>query len=104
VGIPAVGERRVPLGGEDISVVTALVAETSLANAAGVPAVSLPFGTGANAIGLHLIAQRGDDAALLGLARHIHGILVDGSPVARDRPGDPGAYLGSTTGRTNDAN
>ncbi|MFW5834779.1 MAG: amidase, partial [Pseudomonadota bacterium] len=49
---------------------------TALANAGGLPALSLPIPRQPKPVGLQLVARRGADAALLGLAARLEAILA----------------------------
>lgn len=69
---PPCGAHRVRLLGRDMPVISALIAETSLANVTGSPAITLPSGRGAETlIGLHLSAPQGQDLQLLGIAARL---------------------------------
>jgi aspartyl-tRNA(Asn)/glutamyl-tRNA(Gln) amidotransferase subunit A len=73
---PSSDTRRVAFGGREVPVVSALVAETCLANLAGVPALSLPCPNPQNAfVSLQLMSPRRDDARLIAIAREIETIL-----------------------------
>jgi Asp-tRNA(Asn)/Glu-tRNA(Gln) amidotransferase A subunit family amidase len=68
---------RTTLRGRDISVITAMIAETCLANVTGSPAISLPC-TNADGsfVSLQLLAPRGHDAPLLATAARLSAIVA----------------------------
>lgn len=73
---PARGAHRVRLLGQDISVISALIAETSLANATGGPAISLPSGGDTDTLmGLQLSAPQGQDLQLLRIAARLASLV-----------------------------
>ena len=73
---PDIGTERIDIRGQRMSVITALIAETSLANATGGPALSLPC-TGAAElfVSLQLLAPHGEDARVLAAAAAIAALV-----------------------------
>ncbi|WP_232076363.1 amidase [Variovorax sp. PBL-H6] len=74
---PLVGETRLAIGGWTGSVREALMTYTAPFNLAGCPAISIPLrrSTGALPVGLQVVGRRGDDAALLRIARQMERVL-----------------------------
>jgi aspartyl-tRNA(Asn)/glutamyl-tRNA(Gln) amidotransferase subunit A len=73
---PSSDARRVALCGREVKVLSALLAETCLANLAGVPALSLPCPNPQGAfVSLQLMAPRHGDCRLIAIAREIETIL-----------------------------
>ncbi|NWG23207.1 MAG: amidase [Pseudorhodoplanes sp.] len=73
---PGVGTERIDIRGRRMPVVTALIAETSLANAVGGPALSLPCTGAADLfVSLQLAAPRGEDARLLAVAAAVAALV-----------------------------
>ena len=73
---PRCDAHRVMLAGRDVPVVVALVAETCLANVAGVPALSMPCPNPQGAfVSLQLLAPRGHDARLIAIAHRLAPLL-----------------------------
>jgi Asp-tRNA(Asn)/Glu-tRNA(Gln) amidotransferase A subunit family amidase len=70
--------RQVMLAGKSVSVVTALIAETCLANLVGCPALSMPVGPRIQIpASVQLIAPRGEDLNLLVFAKRLIRLIVE---------------------------
>jgi len=73
---PRCDAHRVMLAGRDVPVVVALVAETCLANVAGVPALSMPCPNPQGAfVSLQLLAPQGHDTRLIAIAHRLALLL-----------------------------
>jgi Asp-tRNA(Asn)/Glu-tRNA(Gln) amidotransferase A subunit family amidase len=73
---PEVDTERIDIRGQRMSVITALIAETSLANATGGPALSLPCASAAELfVSLQLLAPHGEDARVLAAAAAIAALF-----------------------------
>lgn len=72
VPVPRRGEKRVLLCGRMLPMATALTAETSLANLAGVPAIAIPV---AGEESVQIAGRAGEDAALLAHAARLAALL-----------------------------
>jgi aspartyl-tRNA(Asn)/glutamyl-tRNA(Gln) amidotransferase subunit A len=74
---PAAGSTSVTLGGLDMPLHTAMTNLTLPFNLAGLPAITLPCGHGANGlpVGLQLAGKLGDDWRLLAVAHRVEALL-----------------------------
>jgi aspartyl-tRNA(Asn)/glutamyl-tRNA(Gln) amidotransferase subunit A len=74
---PRCDAHRATLAGRDVPVVVALVAETCLANVAGVPALSMPCPNPHGAfVSLQLLAPQGHDTRLIAIAHRLALLLA----------------------------
>lgn len=68
VTAPLIGQSHVTVGGHGLPVELVLTRLTSLADAAGAPAISVPYPTAGLPIGIQLVGRRDDDATVLAAA------------------------------------
>ena len=76
VPVPASDARRIRFAGENVPVINALLAETSLGNVTGGPAIAMPCSAQGTLASLQLLAPRGHDARLLAVARRIETFIA----------------------------
>jgi Asp-tRNA(Asn)/Glu-tRNA(Gln) amidotransferase A subunit family amidase len=74
--VPASDARRIRFAGQDVPVINALLAETSIANVTGGPAIAMPCPAPGTLASLQLLAPRGHDARLLAVARRIEAFVA----------------------------
>ncbi|MCW2841084.1 MAG: Aspartyl-tRNA(Asn)/glutamyl-tRNA(Gln) amidotransferase subunit [Aeromicrobium sp.] len=79
VTAPRIGELFRDVGGERVPIELVLTRLTSVADAAGLPALSLPAATRGLPVGLHLMAPSGADTRLLAAATEITTICALGA-------------------------
>ncbi|ADB50752.1 amidase [Conexibacter woesei] len=86
---PPVGATEVVLGGRAWDAETAAGRLTTVANLAGVPAVSVPADADAAAVAVQLVGRAGDDARVLACAQRVERLL-DGGDARGRRAGGRG--------------
>jgi aspartyl-tRNA(Asn)/glutamyl-tRNA(Gln) amidotransferase subunit A len=74
---PRIGQQQVTVAGRDLPVELLLTRLTSLADAGGMPALSVPFPTEQLPVGVHLVAARQDDGTLLAAGRVLERVLAE---------------------------
>lgn len=77
VTAPRIGQKRVTVAGRHLPVELALTRLTSLADAGGMPALSVPFPAEDLPIGIHLVAARDDDGTLLAAGAALERALAE---------------------------
>jgi aspartyl-tRNA(Asn)/glutamyl-tRNA(Gln) amidotransferase subunit A len=75
---PRCDAHRVMLAGRDVPIVLAMIAETCLANVAGVPALSMPCPNPQGAfVSLQLLAPHGHDSRLITIAHQLARVFAE---------------------------